>query len=85
MPSRTFPRLTFALLPLLPLIPMLLCTCSNVQPQGALKAIVKDKNSGAAPLTPAEQKKVEDNLRQSNRQAAIPKEKKGAMGFKIQF
>lgn len=80
MPSHILPRLTFTLLSL---IPLLLCSCSNVQPQGALKAIMKDKNSESAVRTPEEQKKVEDNLRQSNRQTPIPKEKKGTLGFKI--
>ncbi len=75
-------RLTFTLFLILP---MLLCTCGIVQPQGALKAIVKDKNSDSAPRNPADEKKIEDNLRQSNLQTPVPKEKKGALGFKIPF
>jgi hypothetical protein len=67
------------------LLPAALCACSTIQPQGALKAVIKDENSETAPVTPEEQKKIEDHLRQTNQQTPIPKEKKGTLGFKIPF
>ncbi len=67
------------------LLPVALCACGTIQPQGALKAIVKGEHSEAAQKSPEDVKNVEDNLRQVNRQTPIPKEKKGALGFKIPF
>jgi hypothetical protein len=65
------------------LVPATLCACGSVEPQGALKVLMKGDVFESAPRNPAEEKRIEDDKRELHRQTPTPTEKKGPVGFKI--
>lgn len=62
------------------LLPAVLCGCGSIQPDGPLKGVLEGKS---ITRTPEEQRKFEENERQTNQQTPPPNEDNGAVGFKI--
>jgi len=68
---------------LLLLLPAILCACSSIEPEGALKAVMGGDIFESAPRDPEEERRIENDRRELHRQTPQPTEKKPPVGFRI--